>query len=129
MIEKDSVGNFIGKGENVAFDILRFIFNGKYIIDRQVKISTIFGIYSPKKYPKPSEEHLKSSIDIMMTKVRLKNLKFKTTKIIAIRELPGMTATEMQSVIVATGPALSDTIRAIISSHRARNDRSNKDKH
>ncbi len=85
MIKKDEYGNFIGKGEDTAYDILKFIFNGKYIIDRQIKISTIFGIYSPRNYPRPSEEHLKSSIDIMMTKLRLKNLHIKTTKKIAIR--------------------------------------------
>jgi len=46
----------------------------------------------------------------------------------AIQDLPGMTATEMQSIIIATGPALADSIRAVISVHRARNDRSNKDR-
>lgn len=46
----------------------------------------------------------------------------------AIQSLPGMTATEMQSIILQTGPALADSIRAVISKHRARNDRSNKDR-
>lgn len=46
----------------------------------------------------------------------------------AIHLLPGMTATEMQSIILTTGPGLADSIRAVISSHRARNDRSAKDK-
>jgi len=46
----------------------------------------------------------------------------------AIKELPGMTGTEMQSIIMTTGPGLADSIRAVISAHRARNDRSAKDK-
>lgn len=88
MIHKDEYENLIGMGEDTAFDILKFIFNGKYIIDRQVKISTIFEIYSPKNYPKPSKEHLRSSIDIMMTKNvldRFENKKFIRAKKIAIR--------------------------------------------
>ena len=46
----------------------------------------------------------------------------------AIQALPGMTAKEMQSIILATGPGLAPTIRNVISAHRARNDRSQKDK-
>ena len=46
----------------------------------------------------------------------------------AIRTLPGMTGGEMESIILQTGPGLADSIRSIISSHRATN-RSYKDKH
>jgi len=44
----------------------------------------------------------------------------------AIKALPGMTAAEMESFIPLTGPALADSIRAIISKHRATN-RTDKD--
>lgn len=44
-----------------------------------------------------------------------------------IRLLPGLTAREMEEIIPLTGPALADSIRAVISKHRA-TDRSTKDK-
>jgi len=46
----------------------------------------------------------------------------------AIKLLPGMTAEQMESVILVTGPQLADTIRSIIPSFRATN-RSYKDTH
>lgn len=45
----------------------------------------------------------------------------------AIKLLPGLTAAEMEATIPLTGPALAESIRAIISKHRAQN-RSFKDK-
>lgn len=45
----------------------------------------------------------------------------------AIMLAPGMTAEEMESIIPLTGTPLADTIRAVISSHRAKN-RTYKDK-
>lgn len=45
-----------------------------------------------------------------------------------IQLLPGLTAKEMESVIPLTGPTLADSIRQIISKHRA-TDRSFKDQH
>ncbi len=46
----------------------------------------------------------------------------------AIKLLPGLTAAEMEAVIPLTGPALADSIRAVIAAHRAHN-RSVKDQH
>lgn len=45
----------------------------------------------------------------------------------ALLLLPGLTAKEMEAIIPLTGPALADTIRSVISSHRAQN-RTDKDK-
>lgn len=39
----------------------------------------------------------------------------------AIKLLPGLTAAEMEAVIPLTGPSLADSIRAVISAHRAQN--------
>jgi hypothetical protein len=39
----------------------------------------------------------------------------------AIKLLPGLSAAEMESIIMPSGPALADSIRSMISKHRARN--------
>ena len=46
----------------------------------------------------------------------------------AIKILPGLTAAEMEALIPITGPELAESIRKLISKHRATN-RTDKDKH
>lgn len=46
----------------------------------------------------------------------------------AVQAYEGLTAAEMQALIPLTGPKLAESIRKIISDHRARNNRTYKDK-
>jgi len=46
-----------------------------------------------------------------------------------IRKLPGLTGTQLQRMEKQTGPKLADSIRKVISRHRANNNRSQKDKY